>query len=120
MGEGGGGVAAKRKARVLAIAATAILAALLPALAGRALRALRVPAPFYTLACDASGLPDAYVGPYLAAVRRAVDRWNQAAPQRLFAWTDAPHAEILIRFVPSLEEACGDINASPRGAQHPY
>src|SRR5213080_5193335 len=104
MGEGGGDMAAKRKAGALIIAA-AILAAVLPALAGRA---LRVPAPFYTLTCDTSGLPDAYVGPYAAAVRRAVDRWNQAAPQRLFAWTDAAHAQILIRFVPSLEEACGD------------
>src|SRR5438270_2436542 len=81
MGEGGGGVVAKRKVRVLAIAAAAVLAAALPALAGRLPGTRSVPSPFYTLTCDTTGLPQAYVGPYVAAVRRAVDRWNHASPQ---------------------------------------
>lgn len=112
-------LAPRRRGVAITAVAAGALCLLLPALAGRLGPSTRVPSPFYTLTCDHSALPEAYVPPYMASVRRAVDRWNRAAPQPLFAWGDAAHAQILIRFVPALEEACGYISPSPPGTKQP-
>jgi tetratricopeptide (TPR) repeat protein len=72
----------------------------------------------YTVACDARCLPQGCAAAYLHSVREAVRAWNRTAGADgpLFVWGDIAQAEILVQFVPSLEDACGQIHMVRKGA----